>query len=85
MFFLQYHEEKIQIKDAMKIGKVIRLYSIYICFQLVQVPNDIVNFIQITLTSSWTFEDFKNSIADIDIQKGVSEISLKVVSIFQFF
>ncbi|XP_042471401.1 pre-mRNA-processing protein 40A-like isoform X1 [Zingiber officinale] len=50
----QYHEEKIQIKDAMKIGKI-------------------------TLTLSWTFEDFKNSIADIDIQKGVSEISLKLV------
>ncbi|XP_074556481.1 pre-mRNA-processing protein 40A-like [Curcuma longa] len=50
----QYHEEKIQIKDGMKIGKIM-------------------------LTSSWTFEDFKNSIADIDIQKGVSEISLKLV------
>ncbi|XP_042451540.1 pre-mRNA-processing protein 40A-like isoform X3 [Zingiber officinale] len=56
----QYHEEKIQIKDAMKIGKI-------------------------TLTLSWTFEDFKNSIADIDIQKGVSEISLKLFDICSSF
>ncbi|KAG6466522.1 hypothetical protein ZIOFF_075682 [Zingiber officinale] len=54
----KYHEEKIQIKDAMKIGKI-------------------------TLTLSWTFEDFKNSIADIDIQKGVSEISLKELFLFE--
>ncbi|KAJ8459430.1 hypothetical protein OPV22_032356 [Ensete ventricosum] len=49
-----YHEDKTQIKDAMKIGKT-------------------------TLASSWTFEDFKASVAGIDSLKGISEINLKLV------
>ncbi|CAL9760367.1 unnamed protein product, partial [Musa acuminata subsp. burmannicoides] len=51
----QYHEDKTQIKDAMKIGKI-------------------------SLASSWTFEDFKASVAGIDSLKGISEINLKVTS-----
>nr|XP_009418171.1 PREDICTED: pre-mRNA-processing protein 40A-like isoform X1 [Musa acuminata subsp. malaccensis] len=50
----QYHEDKTQIKDAMKIGKI-------------------------SLASSWTFEDFKASVAGIDSLKGISEINLKLV------
>lgn len=79
-FILQYHEDKTQIKDAMKIGKVIYWYLNSECSDPVQAPNIMNTFFQISLASSWTFEDFKASVAGIDSLKGISEINLKVTS-----
>ncbi|KAG0497796.1 hypothetical protein HPP92_002487 [Vanilla planifolia] len=50
----QFHDDKAQIKEAMKIGKV-------------------------TLTSAWTFDKLKASIAEYDNLLGISDINLKLV------
>lgn len=76
---LQYHEDKAQIKDAMKIGKVICYYFVPSCFDSKEVPDDMNIFFQITLASSWTFEDLKTAVAGIDSLRGISEINLKVI------
>ncbi|XP_072990697.1 pre-mRNA-processing protein 40A-like isoform X1 [Typha latifolia] len=50
----QYQDDKAQLKDAVKNGKI-------------------------SLSSSWTFEDFKSVISDDDSLKGISEINIKLV------
>ncbi|RRT43994.1 hypothetical protein B296_00056059, partial [Ensete ventricosum] len=61
----------------MKIGKVTCYYFVPACFDSKEVPDDMNIFFQITLASSWTFEDLKAAVAGIDSLNGISEINLK--------
>jgi len=74
---LQYHEEKSRIKDAVKLAKV--WLSVFSGFCLTNLFWWIWCYLasQITLLSTWTFEDFKSALSK-DIGTPISDFNLKV-------